>query len=379
MTFKKFMVGLVLTLVMVAVLTMSALLFSARDFQYGLAQLSPESAGLISIDRLLEADEQIERLQEESAGPRGELIEVEQRIADLDSAVQSEESRISEARANIAGEIAEIEETAGAPVAESAAAGSLDSSTLSARVMALAGGSGLAPAQQQKIASLRGQVDELAELEQGLDSRDAERLELVGRQRMLGGQVAESDRRVFALQQSVVPNYEAYPRISSEVHALANMSPLGISAAMAQGHPALMSTILVLLMGCLGAILYLFPAYLTRVTPVTFAEIAVRVIFGMVAALSFYVLANATVAGFGITSEVQQTSSGSQLNPFTVSLIGIVAGVMAEDLAKWIQERGRGVLEAGGPAPAASAAASSARPADEEFSGVNPHGGPNAP
>ena len=44
--------------------------------------------------------------------------------------------------------------------------------------------------------------------------------------------------------------------------------------------------------------------------------------------------------------------TSSMLNPFTVSLVGIVAGVMSEDIAKWIQERGRGFLTQGGVAAA---------------------------
>ena len=103
----------------------------------------------------------------------------------------------------------------------------------------------------------------------------------------------------------------------------------------------------------------------------TKAEIIVRLIFGMCAALAFYVLANAAVAGFSIASNVQQATTSAMLNPFTVSLVGIVAGVMSEDIAKWIQDRGRGIFTPGGaPAPAA---------ASDEFTGVNPHGGPGAP
>jgi hypothetical protein len=101
-------------------------------------------------------------------------------------------------------------------------------------------------------------------------------------------------------------------------------------------------------MGALGSLLYLFPAYLNRSEPVTMAEIVVRLIFGMCAALAFYVLANAAIAGFSIASSVQQATTSSTLNPFTVSLVGIVAGVMSEDIARWIQARGRGIFTQGG-------------------------------
>src|SRR5690606_2890894 len=150
-----------------------------------------------------------------------------------------------------------------------------------------------------------------------------------------------------------------FTRVRGEAHALAAMSPLGISAFLAQGHPALLSTVLVLLMGALGSLLYLFPAYLNRPQPVTMAEIVVRLIFGMCAALAFYVFANAASAGFSTASSVQQATTSSALNPFTVSLVGIVAGVLSEDIAKWIQDRGRGIFTQGG-GPAAGATGASA-------------------
>lgn len=167
---------------------------------------------------------------------------------------------------------------------------------------------------------------------------------------LVNGQVAESNRRVFALQQSVVPDYSTFANVSA-ANALRTMSPLGVSAFLAQGHPALLSTVLVLLMGALGSLLYLFPAYLNRPVPVTMAEIVVRLIFGMCAALvrarergDCWVL-NRIVGAAG--------DDISTLNPFTVSLVGIVAGVLSEDIAKWIQDRGRGIFQQGGAAASA--------------------------
>jgi hypothetical protein len=233
------------------------------------------------------------------------------------------------------------------------AAADMTAQGLSQRVNALAARPGLPPADQQGVAQLRSQVQQLAEQEEALDDRGAERSALVARQRLVSGQVAEANRRVFALQQSVVPDYEHYTRVRGEAYALRNLSPLGASAFLAQGHPALLSTVLVLLMGALGSLLYLFPAYLNRPVPVTMAEIVVRLIFGMCAALAFYVLANAAIAGFSIASSVTQATTSSTLNPFTVSLVGIVAGVLSEDIAKWIQDRGRGIFQQGGVAAAA--------------------------
>jgi hypothetical protein len=107
-------------------------------------------------------------------------------------------------------------------------------------------------------------------------------------------------------------------------------------------------------MGVLGAILYLFPAYMSRANPVTFAEIAVRVLFGMCTALAFYVVANAAVTGLGFAGG-DTAPSGAQLNPFTLSMIGVVAGIMADDIAKWIHRRGTELLggQVGTPVPEA--------------------------
>lgn len=382
MTFYKFAVGVVLTLAMVAVLATSALVFSSRDFQYGVAQISPSTNGLISFARLEQAEAQIQEIEGGSAGPRGELLEIEQQIATLDTEVQNAQAAANEQRAAMVGSIAQVETRAEVNVSGSAAA-DLTAQGLSQRINTLAGRSGLSPTDQQAVASLRTQAQQLARTEEGLDSRGAERDALVARQRLVGGQVAEANRRIFALQQSVVPDYEHYGRIRGEAFALRTLSPLGVSAFLAQGHPALLSTMLVLLMGALGSLLYLFPAYLNRDEPVTMAEIAVRLIFGMCAALAFYVLANAAIAGFSITSAVQQVTTSSTLNPFTVSLVGIIAGVLSEDIAKWIQDRGRGIFTQGGGAVSAAASAAAHPPpagaSEPGFTGVNPHGGPDAP
>ncbi len=359
MTIYKFSVGVVLALAMIAVLGFSALVFSSRDFQFGVQQISPSTNGLISFAQLDAADSQIRQLESESAGPRGELLEIDQQIVALDSQVQSAEAAANQARAEMVGAIADIETRSNLQTGESAAA-DMTAQGLSRRINTLAARQGLPPADQQGVAQLRVQVQQLASQEEAMDDRGAERSALVARQRLVSGQVAEVNRRVFALQQSVVPDYEHYTRIRGEAYALRTMSPLGISAYLAQGHPALLSTMLVLLMGGLGSLLYLFPAYLNRPEPVTMAEIIVRLIFGMCAALAFYVLANAAIAGFSIASSVQQATTSSTLNPFTVSLIGIIAGVMSEDIARWIQDRGRGIFQQGG------AAASSPVPAAPE-------------
>lgn len=370
MTFYKFLVGMVLTLAMVTVLGFAALVFSARDFQFGVAQISPATNGLISFDQLAKTEAEIARIEQESGGPRGEFLEIEQRLAALESQVQSEGADADEARAAMVGAIAALETRTNARATASAAA-DLSAAALNQRLGTLASRSGLSPADQQSVATLRTQAQRLFAQEEALTETAAERSALETRQRLVGGQVSEANRRIYALQERVVPDYQHYARVRGEANALANMSPLGVSAFLAQGHPALLSTTLVLLMGALGALLYLFPAYLNRAVPVTVAEIAVRLIFGMCAALALYVLANAALSSFSLGSAgAQQPGTSSALNPFTVSLFGIVAGVMSEDIAKWIQDRGRGIFTQGGGQTAADQDAATA---------INPHGGPNTP
>lgn len=352
MSIYKFAVGMVLALAMVTVLALAALVFSSRDFQYGVAQVSPTTNGLISFAQLDAANAQIAQIEQESSGPRGELLELNQQIANLDATVQNAENAANETRTAMVGAIAGLEERTGAEAAQSAAA-DLSVQALSQRINTLAARPGLSTTDQQGVAQLQTQASQLNQQEASLDERSVERAALASRQRLVTGQVSEANRRIFALQQAVVPDYEHYARISGEAQALRSLSPLGVSAFLAQGHPALLSTILVLLMGALGALLYLFPAYLNRPEPVTIAEIVVRLIFGMCAALAFYVLANAAIAGFSIASSVQQATTSSALNPFTVSLVGIIAGVLSEDIAKWIQDRGRGMFTQGAPAVAA--------------------------
>jgi hypothetical protein len=361
MTFYKFAVGAVLTLAMVSVLTLAALAFSARDFQYGVWQISNDSGGLVDFNRLTIANQEIDRIQSDSSGPRGELRDITNQIADIDAQARASSQSAEEARAAIVREIAEVETNANI-VAESAAA-DLSANALSRRISSLAGRSGLTPADQQTVAEAQAQLQRLVGYEESLVDFDRRRLELVARQRLVDGQVQEASRRESTWRATVIEDTDQYARVRSEAAALQNGSPFGVSRGLAQIHPALLSTIVVLLMGALGSLLYLFPAYLNRPIPVTVAEIAVRLIFGMCAALAFYVLANAAVAGFSIggsTSDALATSTA--LNPFTVSLVGIVAGVLSEDIAKWIQDRGRGILTQGGGAVAAPAAA----PAESE-------------
>jgi small-conductance mechanosensitive channel len=374
MTFYKFAVGAALTAAMLAVLGFGALVFSARDFQYGVRQIAGSTNGVISFARLAEAERRIDQIMEESSSQRGEKVEIEKQLAALDSAAGAADGEANQVRAVMVRGIAEIEQRATAQPGASAAA-DITTQGLTHRVNTLASRAGLAPNDQQNVANLRVQAQSLSEHDANAEERNKQRAALATRQQLVQGQVDEVERRISALQEGVVSDYQFYEQVRGEAEALRTLSPLGLSAHLAQGHPALLSTLLVLLMGALGSLLYLFPAYLNRAQPVTMAEIAVRLIFGMCAALAVYVLANAAVSSFSFGAESSEPGTSSQLNPFTVSMFGIVAGVLSEDIAKWIQDRGRGVFTQGGSFGGADAGGDSARIG----SAVNPHGGPDTP
>jgi len=369
MTFYKFLVGVVLAIAMVGVLVFAALVFSARDFQYGVAQIT-HTDGLLSFQQIADIDKQIKPLTEAVSGRTAETAQITQSIASMDD----DQSSVNSLRASLVRAISEMEQRAhiespGGTAAEA-------TSALSGRVNALANSSALNLTDKQNLASLRTDLQQLAQrevLQEQAGDATTQRQALTSRLALVSGQAQETNRQILALESQVLPDDPTeFARVRSEANALQSLSLFGASAFLAQGHPSLLSTMLVLLMGALGSLLYLFPAYLNRPQPVTMAEIAVRLIFGMCAALAFYVLANAGISAFSIGSGAQQdqTSSGT-LNPFTVSLIGIVAGVLSEDIAKWIQDRGRGIFTQG------SAGFAQAPP--PPGSSVNPHGGPGAP
>lgn len=344
MTLYKFLVGLVLTLAMIAVLALSAMVFSARDFQFGVAQVT-HTDGLLSFDQITEIDRQIKPLREAGSGRTAETAQITQSLADLDA----DQSNVNAMRGQLVRAVSEIEQRAN--IASPAGAAAETTAALTQRINALTANTTLNAADRQTVASLHNDVQQLAQREvQQQQEGDAasRRAALSTRLALVSGQAQETDRQILALEQQVLPdNPEEFARVRSEAVALQSLSLFGASAFLAQGHPSLLSTMLVLLMGALGSLLYLFPAYLNRPQPVTMAEIAVRLIFGMCAALAFYVLANAAIAGFSIGSGVTQATTSSLLNPFTVSLVGIVAGVLSEDIAHWIQERGRGIFTQG--------------------------------
>ena len=211
------------------------------------------------------------------------------------------------------------------------------------------------------------QVQQLAEQEAALDDRGARACGAGGasasRQRLGGGSKPAACSRC---SRPLCRTMSINTRVRGEAYALRKSEPAGrqrLSRAMSPVR--CFQHCWLLLLGRAGSLLYLFPAYLNRPVPVTMAEIVVRLIFGMVAALAFYVLANAAIAGLLHRIVRAAGTTSATLNPFTVSLVAFRGGRDGRsDIAKWIPARGRGMFQHGGagayvppqaaePAPAA--------------------------
>jgi hypothetical protein len=344
MSIHKWLVGLFLAIIMVLALATNAVLFSARSFQYNLAELAPASNGIIDVDNFRAAEENIARIEKGVEMQRGEVLRVEQELKAVQDRAQKLANDSASSGAQLAVQVQDLE--ARAAIAQPVTT-LTDAGALSDRLSAVARAPKLPPAEKQTVMALVGEAERIQQLEQDAAQAAADAQAAQIRARGAGGAVADADRQILALKAQLVPDgSEHYQAIKNETNALINSSPLGIGASLVQMHPQFLSIALVLLMGALGGILYLFPAYMSRANPVTFAEIAVRMIFGMCTAIAFYIVVNATIAGFAFVPG--QTGGSAALNPFSVSLIGIVAGVMADDIAKWIRQRGTEVLSGGG-------------------------------
>src|SRR5688500_18986796 len=106
MTFHKFAVGVVLALAMVAVLGLSALVFSARDFQWGVQLMAPQTGGLVSFAELRGNGELIDQIEDATRGPRGEQRDLANHLATVDGQIQAATNSADEARAAMVGAIA---------------------------------------------------------------------------------------------------------------------------------------------------------------------------------------------------------------------------------------------------------------------------------
>ncbi|MGE3250918.1 MAG: hypothetical protein AB7L26_11845, partial [Hyphomonadaceae bacterium] len=91
MSFHKWMVGFFLAIIMVVALGINAFLFSARSFQFNLAQVAPRTNGVLSIEQLDSIDAQIAQIESDTAPQRGERAQIEERLATLNSEIEAQQ------------------------------------------------------------------------------------------------------------------------------------------------------------------------------------------------------------------------------------------------------------------------------------------------
>lgn len=371
MTVKRWFAGFFLLLLMITALFVNSILFSARSFQHNLYQVDPGSGGVISLTELAAVDSQVAELERQTAPQRGEAAQAEQKAAAAKLELDAANDAIAAMQIRLLSTVASLEERASLPPA--AATGAFDSADIAQRLERIGAQRTTAAQTRDGVIAARAELIKLADAEEALAPKEQEFAKLEAEKRRVGEFIETSNRAVLGLKGQFGDNFQ---RIRNEARALEASSPFSLGSKLVSMHPTFLTTVLVCLMGALGALLYLFPAYLNRANNIYFSDIVVRLVFGMVTALAFYIVANASIAGLTFMPGQDASSNvGASLNPFAVSLIGITAGIMADDIAAWIRERGREVF--GGARPGATAAATPASAAPPVGGSMpNPHGGP---
>lgn len=376
-------IGLVLTAVLIATLVASAITFSARSFQHNFAQISGNATGVVSLAAIGRIAQQNAEIEAELAPLRRDLAmqqrlegETAAKLMSLTLAAQDGASRADLALKPLEQRLLP------------AANASLDAGALAQRISALSALPDLVPADRAALAQASKFLDvvvlQSARASEAAGEQDRRRQDVALAQGLIGASLA----RVQSQEGAFTGNFD---QIRAEIEALEKTSPYGMGLSLAQIHPAFLSTLLACLAGALGSIFYLFPAFMAGNQQVNLWQIFMRWLMGVTAAFVFMIVANAadSLLGFGGAAAAAPQPS---LNPFTIAGLGLVAGVMSEDIAKWIHQRGvflfnqgqvgqvvRGVEKITAPT-AARPPAGGALGAETSGGGlVNPHGGPGDP
>lgn len=340
MTFHRYVAGVVLLLFMLAALFLNAIMFSARSFQHYVAQVAPATGGVIRLADIETLGAEVKQLDQKLAPLVGEATQADVTAQQLDGQLKRAQTELADSQRQVMATVDQLELDSGPGPA--AATASYDEIALTQRLDALLAARNTPAKVRAAIPAVRTAIVQANDTEAGIAAL-SDRLETAKRAQVAAGDAVVTARSEIAKRQAAYGN--DFQRIVAEAEALKASSPLGIGRSFAEMHPSFLSTLLVCVMGALGGILYLFPLYMVPNANVYVRDIVVRLVFGMATALAFYIVANATLAGFSLSSSSQQTQSvGSNLNPFTISLLGIIAGIMANDIAKWILDRGRQML-----------------------------------
>lgn len=370
MSLHRWLTGFALVVFMLIALTVNAVLFSARSFQHNLMQIAPNTGGVISIAELKANDAQIQELEALAAPQRGRQAEAAIKVERVRGELAAADQKLMDAKSQLALAVGGIETRLGLiPASAEVAAADVSIESLESQIAEIERAPKLTSDDRATLAALRKALAQAGAEEATRNARLDAVAAAEREARAAASSVSDINRQILGLKSQYGENYD---RIRNEALALA---PLAYTQQMVSLHPTFLSTMLVLLMGALGAVLFLFPAYATKSINVTFEVIIVRIIFGMVTALAFYIVANATLAGFTLSAGGDASAATLSLNPFTVSLLGIIAGVMADDIANWIHSRGKDILGGGNggfaraPRPTATTASADSAPVDETYEG----------
>lgn len=350
--FYRWMVGAFLLLLMVAVLGGNALVFSARSFQQNFTTVT--GAPVFSANQVADISRSMAAVENKLEPLKTRAAIVEQQIAAKQAELDTLNRRV------------EAEKEAGAPeVAPPAEVAAISAAPSASPALAPDAPVITPPPAANALLSLAAQGD--ADL-QALQAQSA----------AMNQQIDETRNALVAANPLLRNGFKGdFNQVRAEVDSLRATSPLGIGMYLAQVHPSSLSTLLAVMMGALGAMLFLFPAYVANKPEweVTFAAIVVRMVFGMVTAFAFYILANSAIAAFALGGGGEaKTATAENLNPFTVAGLGVIAGIMADDIAHWIHKRGKDMF-----ADDAAAARTTLSDIGQTGAGVNFHGGPNDP
>lgn len=345
MTFKRWFAGFFLLILMIVALFVNSIMFSARSFQDNLAHVVPGSGGVIRLADLDKVDAQVAFLENQISPQRGEAAQAAEKAAVAKRDLDNARDALAALQAKAITQTGELETLAG--LTPGATDAEFNADDIQQRLDRIAAqrldpkARDTADRIRDGLVTVRAALTKIDQTQEAVLAQQETAARLEAQKLRAGEMVSTSERQILGLKAQFGDDFN---RIRNEAQALRNSSPWGIGAKLVEMHPTFLSTILVCIMGALGAILYLFPAYLRPDSKILFADIVVRLVFGMVVALAFYIVANASLAGFAFMPGGSTGATGASLNPFTVSLLGIIAGIMADDIAAWIHKRGREIL-----------------------------------
>ena len=107
-------------------------------------------------------------------------------------------------------------------------------------------------------------------------------------------------------------------------------------------QPEILTLMLVMVMGALGALIHVTQGYLKQETEESWAVFLFRPLLGVVSALAIYILAR---AGVLVVSDSGQSAGNAGLSPFFVSFLAIISGLLAESAISNIREAGKNFLK----------------------------------